>query len=303
MSVSRLEYFVAVAQERNFARAAARLHITRPALSQQIRKLEAELGHTLVTRSSHRVALTPAGQTLLPRAREIVDSYRRLTAVVDEAARGTNELLRVGVNSSSLIGLVPTVVRRFRAGFPDVSVVVEELWDEQQLEMLRAGELDAAIFRSSTPPDGLESWTLGVDHLHVCLPAEHPLAAGSEVRWKDLAGERLLLPDRSRARIEVDTVLTAFTREGIHPEDLVVTMQGYHGASWVAAGYGILVVPGHATALRQDGTVFLPLTPAHPAMPLRIAARPDLRSGALIALLRVATETAVHLDGARESIA
>lgn len=127
MSVPRLEYFVAVAQERNFARAAARLHITRPALSQQIRKLEEELGQTLVTRSSHRVVLTPAGQSLLPRAREIVESYRRLSTVVDEAARGTNELLRLGVNSSSLIGVVPSIIRDFRAGFPGVSVVVEEL--------------------------------------------------------------------------------------------------------------------------------------------------------------------------------
>lgn len=108
-------------------------------------------------------------------------------------------------------------------------------------------------------------------------------------------------PDRSVSYL--GALETALTREGIHPEDLVITMQGYHGASWVAAGYGILVIPGYATALRQDGTVVLPLTPAHPAMPPRIAARPDLRSGALIALLRVAIETADHLDSARESIA
>ncbi|MBT2475658.1 LysR family transcriptional regulator [Microbacterium sp. ISL-103] len=292
MSVSRLEYFVAVAQERNFARAAARLHITRPALSQQIRKLEDELGHRLVSRSSHRVVLTPAGQSLLPRAREIVESYHRLSTIVDEAARGTNELLRLGVNSSSLIGLVPSVIQRFRSDHPGVTVVVDELWDEQQLEMLRADELDAAIFRSTTPPDGLTSWPLGVDYLHVCLPASHPLAEQEEVQWTQLEGERLLLPDRGRARIEVDTILTAFTREGVPLDDVVITMQGYHGASWVAAGYGILVIPGYATALRQEGTVLLPLSPPHPAMQLRIATRPDLQSGALLALLRAATATA-----------
>ncbi|QDE35570.1 LysR family transcriptional regulator [Microbacterium foliorum] len=300
MTVSRLEYFVAVAQERSFARAAARLHITRPALSQQIRKLEEELGQPLVMRSSHRVVLTPAGHHLLPRAREIVDSYRRLPALVDEAARGTQETLRLGVNSSSLIGLVPTLIPRLHSVLPDVAVVVEELWDEQQLEMLRTGELDAAIFRSAAPPESLYSWPLGADYLHVCLPRAHPLARQTEVTWADLAGERLLLPDRARARIEVDTILAAFTTNGIHLEDLTITMYGYHGAAWVAAGYGVILVPGHATALRHDGTVFKTLTPAMPAMQLRIATRSEPVAGALLALLRTAhgltTENAETLN-------
>jgi DNA-binding transcriptional LysR family regulator len=281
MTVARLQYFIAVAQERNFARAAARLHISRPALSQQIRKLEDELGQQLVARTSHRVILTPAGRALLPKAREIVDDYRRLGGIVHEAAKGSIEILRVGANASSIIGVLPEVVTAFRRVQPDVTVTIEQLWDEQQLEMLRADELDVAIFRSRQPPEDLDCWSFPVDPLHVCLPASHPLAGHDVVRWQQLDGEHLLVPDRARARIEVDTVLAAFTANGVHLDFTVISTQGYHGASWVAGGYGILVVPGYATVLRRDDTVFRPLVPHHPAMQLRLAARPGTQGTAL----------------------
>ncbi|SFS16948.1 DNA-binding transcriptional regulator, LysR family [Microbacterium sp. cf046] len=288
MSISRLQYFVAVAQERSFARAAARLHISRPALSQQIRRLEEELGQQLVARTSHRVMLTAAGRALFPEAREIVDGYRRLGGIVDEAARGTATLLRIGANASSIIGVMPQLIAAFRGVEAHTAVVIEQLWDEQQVEMIRAGELDLAVFRSREAPEDLECFAFPPDRLHVCLPLAHRLAGREVVEWSELAGEHLLVPDRARARIEVDTVLSAFTVNGVHLDYTVISHQGYHGASWVQAGYGILVVPGYATALRQDGTVFRPLAPAQPAMQLWIARRPEVANPSVDAFIEIA---------------
>src|SRR5947209_7272153 len=194
MDVRQLRYLVALAEERHFTRAAARENIAQPALSQQVRRLERELGLALVERTTRRVALTAAGERLVARA-------RRILADID-AARDEMQAI-AGVRAGRLtLGTIHTMgpvdvslaLAIFNKRHPDVELTVREQSSEELAEMLRTGELDLA-FLSVT--ERMESHDLHLqqlisEELVVLLPAEHPLAGRSRIRMAELAGERFI---------------------------------------------------------------------------------------------------------------
>ncbi|TQJ31145.1 LysR family transcriptional regulator [Microbacterium sp. SLBN-146] len=271
MSISRLRYFVAIAQERSFVRAAARLHVTQSALSQQLRRLEEEIGRPLVVRTPRAVTLTDAGRALLPEARDIVRRYDHLPRVAEDAARRASEVIRLGAVPSALIGLVPALSADFHAEMPEAELVVEEVWTPEQIDRLRAGTLDVGIFRSLYDPDGFDSIDLDPDDYCVCLPESHPLARAATVAWSDLRGEKIVLPRRDIGHAEFDAVVAACHTAGFAPDMLPVTVLGFHFAAWVAAGSGVAILPAYATRQRQAGTVVRALEPRIPTIPLRMA--------------------------------
>jgi DNA-binding transcriptional LysR family regulator len=206
VDLRRLRYFVAVAEERHFGRAAARLHVTTPPLSQRIRELEEALGLELFERTSRRVVLTPAGERLLVDAREVLRAVERFTAAAGELAAAPS-VWAVGYCHGSEGGMMRTI-RAFRADHPDLVVRADGLTSLRILDGLRAGQLAAGIVRGPVgDPDRVASAPLArVPVDHVAVPPGHRLAGADTIQAADLDGEPVLVVDRAEAPTAHDEI-------------------------------------------------------------------------------------------------
>jgi DNA-binding transcriptional LysR family regulator len=243
MELSQLRYLVALAEERHFTRAAAREHIAQPALSQQIRRLEEEVGLALVERTTRRVAITDAGELLVGRARRIL---AELEAADNElqAMRG----LRTGhVSVGALHTMGPVdvslVLAIFHERYPEVELTVREQSSEELAEMLRVDELDLA-FLSVT--ERIESHGLGLhqlvsEELVVILPPDHPLGRRRRVRMADLAGEQFI-SFRAGARLR-ELLMSAGREAGFEPRVTLESNESQRIRRLVARGMGVAILP------------------------------------------------------------
>jgi DNA-binding transcriptional LysR family regulator len=217
VDLRRLRYFVAVAEERHFGRAAARLHVTTPPLSQRIRELEESLGLELFERTSRRVVLTPAGERLLVDAREVLRAVDRFTAAAGELAAAPS-VWAVGYCHGSEGGMMRTI-RAFRAGHPDLVVRADGLTSLRILDGLRTGQLAAGIVRGPVgDPDRVASAPLArVPVDHVAVPPGHRLAGSETVQAADLDGEPVLVVDRAEAPTAHDEIEAYLAAAGARP--------------------------------------------------------------------------------------
>ncbi|WP_369363498.1 LysR family transcriptional regulator [Streptomyces sp. CG4] len=211
MELRQLSYFVAVAEELHFGRAAERLHIVQSAVSQQIQRLERELGAELFDRSPRRVRLTGAGERLLPEARAVLAAAERARAAVAAPAG-----LRLGT-STGLGAHLDRVLAAFAERAPQVPVELVSLPAGERLARVAAGRLDAAFVRSAEPPAGVRVVPLWSDPLVAALPAAHRLAGRDEIDLADLAGLPLALAPRRVNPALVDLVVGACHAAGFEP--------------------------------------------------------------------------------------
>jgi DNA-binding transcriptional LysR family regulator len=195
-----MRYFVGVAEELHFGRAAERLYISTPTLSQQIKQLEREVGTTLLIRHSRGVELTPAGQVFLSRARETIQAAGLAWKDTRRAAGLDEPLLRLGL-LNGVPGWLPAALEQLAAArYPDCTVTLEAGTTTEQLRMLTAGEIDLALVRTpATLPPATSSEHLAEEELGVLLTATHPLAARPELTFDDIAGLELIWIPRSAA--------------------------------------------------------------------------------------------------------
>ncbi|UQS25240.1 LysR family transcriptional regulator [Amycolatopsis thermalba] len=215
MELRQLRYFVTVAEELHFGRAAERLHIVQAAVSQQIRKLERELGVELFDRSPRTVRLTTAGQVFLPEARAVLAAESRARAVAaDVAARST--VLRLGT-SNGLGEHLDRVLDELTALIPRLSVELVSASTQTRLDQVRGHALDATFVRGVTHSPELRLIPLWLDRLVVALPARHPLAEADEVELTDLADLPLRLADRSRNAPLHDLMVSSCRSAGFDP--------------------------------------------------------------------------------------
>ncbi|WP_028923546.1 LysR family transcriptional regulator [Pseudonocardia acaciae] len=214
MELRQLLYFVTVADELHFGRAAERLHIVQPAVSQQIRRLERELGVELFDRSPRRVRLTAAGERFLPEARATLAAAERARAVAAE--HGEPGALRLGT-SEGLGDHLDRVLGRLAALAPELTVRLGYTRTQARLDQVRDGQLDAAFVRGIEHSPGLRLEPIWEDRLLVALPADHGLAGGAHVDLADLAGLPLRLVERRLNPPLVDRVLTACQDRGFSP--------------------------------------------------------------------------------------
>ena len=216
MEIRQLRYFVAVAEELHFGRAAERLAVVQPAVSQQLGRLERELGVRLLERSSRRVALTGDGERLLVEARSALAAVERVRSVATELAAGRGGTLRIGT-SPGLGERVHRGVARMRADVPDLALVLVDGSLSSHVAAVRAGELDIALVRGPVRARGLRAVELWRDPLHVVLPASHPAASTPTVPVTTLAELALRLPERSVDPALHDAVLAACRGAGFAP--------------------------------------------------------------------------------------
>jgi DNA-binding transcriptional LysR family regulator len=264
MELRHLRYFVAVAEELHFGRAAARLGIAQPPLSQQIRALERELGLELFSRTRRRVELTEAGRVYLEEARGILQRVAQAAAAARRAARGETGALAVGMVASATYGLMPRVFRLFRARNPGVALTVGVLSTGAQVAALRAGQLQLGIAR---PPFGDE--TLVAEPLHeepvvVALPSGHPLSARRTLSLRALATEPFVIFPRDRRPGWYDFMLGLCRAAGFEPVVGQDAPELATAMALVAAGMGVTLVPASVQDLRRSGVDYRPLAAPAP---------------------------------------
>ena len=293
MELRHLRYFLAVAEELHFHRAATRLHISQPPLSQQIRALERELGVTLLERNRRRVTLTVAGEGFRDDARSILAAVERASERARHVARGSLGTLSIGfVGSAMFSPTLPDILREFRAGHPDVELVLRELPTTAQLHALVGGELDVGVIRgpvaeSEIDPQ-LELMTIQRERLVAALPADHRLAARRRLRAEDLRGESFVILARREAPGLYASLAAAMSDVGGLPEDVLEVAEMQTIISLVAGGFGVSLVPTSVGQVDRSGVAFRPIAGATQTIELSVAWRAGTGSPVRDAFLAVA---------------
>lgn len=287
MELRQLEYFVAVAEQLHFGRAAAALSIGQPAVSQQVARLERELGTRLFDRSGRTVRLTAGGSRFLPAARAVLAAAEHARAVAADTASGTAaRTLRLG-SSDGLGDRLGRVLLALGELLPDTVTELVNAPTRARLERVASGQLDAAFVRGVTSAPGVELIEVWSDRLLVVLPASNDRAAGHSVRMAELAGLPLRIVSRRLNPPLVDLVLDACAAAGFTPtlgghpdklEDLIAAVAS-GPASWT------VIYEPQARTLRQPLVVFLPTEPTL-TMPTALAVREDATSRQVAPLLR-----------------
>lgn len=296
MELRTLRYFVTLAEELHFGRAARRLAITQPPLSLAIRGLEEELGVLLFARTRRHVALTHAGAAFLEQARSVLARAAEAVETARAADRGEVGRLALGFMSASIYTLLPPVLREFAARHPGVRLELRELTLPQQFDALRGGDLDAGFVRPPVTDAELASQLLLQEPLVAALPAGHPCTARRRLRVTRLAEEPFVMFQRAPGLVLHDVVLGYCLRHGVAPRVAQEASQTHAVVGLVSAGIGVALVPASAQALRLRGVEFRPLAERSPAVGTCLAWRRDDPSPALKAF--VATARRVARSGA-----
>src|SRR5687768_4355925 len=197
MELRHLRYFVAVAEELHFGRAAVRLHIAQPPLSMQIKQLEGELGFRLFQRTNRKVEITQAGALFLDDVRELLAELDRSVASAKRVARGESGWLGIGFVGSATYAVLPAALQRFRKDHPDVELVLRELVTAKQAQALREGRIHVGLARPAIDEEGIDSEVILHEPLVAALPDSHRLARKAGIRVEDLAAEPFILFPRN----------------------------------------------------------------------------------------------------------
>lgn len=281
MELRHLRYFVAVAEEGHITRAAERLGLQQPPLSQQIQALERELDVQLFRRKPRGVELTDAGRALFADARAILAHVDQAGATAKRTARGEQGRISVGFTSSAPFHpFVPRAIRAFRETFPQVSLTLEESGTTELIEALREDRIDAAFIRTPvTNPEGLVVSALLEETMLVALPKGHALSRGQKGRdaalsLKALAHETFIVYRRPSGPGLYDTIISACHAAGFSPRIGQEAPRILSTLNLVAAGLGISLVPASLQRMNMDGVTYRGLkgTP-QPKAPLYLASR------------------------------
>jgi DNA-binding transcriptional LysR family regulator len=269
----QLRYFIAVAEARHFGRAAQSLHISQPPLSRAIRSLEERLGVALFTRNRRRVELTAEGVPLLERARRLTGELERSVQELGAMARGEHGRLRIGFVSLADYGVLPGMLKAFKAAQPGVALALREMLSPEQSAALAAGMLDFGLLLPPVPESpGLEHLVVQRERFLAALPARHRLARGKgKLAMSSLAGEPLVMVPRAIAPGLYDIVAGLAARAGFSLNIAQEAIQMQTVVSLVSSGLGAAIVPASVTNLGRRGVVYRELVDVHPRLELWLA--------------------------------
>lgn len=286
-----LHYFVTVAEEQHFGRAAERLQMAQPPLSQQIRRLEAELGVELFTRTTRRVDLTPAGSAYLEKARAILASVNGAADEARRVAAGSVGHLAIGCVGSATYSLLPALSRRLAEALPGVDFSFRgEMLVADQIEALREGSVDLALLRPPVSDRSLAVTPLRDERLVVALPAGHRLTERKQLRVADLAGVDLIVHSAGRHSMMYDVVRRLLAEDGLTPTIRHEVGETSTLVTLVAGGLGAAVVPDPVRALAIEGVTYRPLVRPVRTVQLSAAHRAGASEPHLLRTLEVVAE-------------
>jgi LysR family hydrogen peroxide-inducible transcriptional activator len=273
MEIHQLRYFVAVAEEGSFSRAAAREHVAQPSLSQQIQKLEAEMDQRLFDRLSRSVVVTEAGKCLLEYARKILVDIAEARRCLDDLKREIAGRLTIGAIPTMAPYVLPELIEKFQTRYPKVDLEILEDTTESLAARLEDGTLDIAIMSTCHQSPTLEPHSLGKEALLVLLPKQHRLAKKKKISWSDLKSEKFLLLHEVHCLSAQVCQLLATHK--LRPELALRGAQLATIAQMVATGMGVSLVP--QMMVEHDlpsGCVALPFTPPAPVRELNLLRNP-----------------------------
>ena len=282
MELRQLRYFIAVAEEMHFNRAAERLHIAQPALSQQIQRLERNLKTQLFIRTTRSVEITDTGRVLLEAARRVISEAERAQSQVELATLGSTGLLRVGFVSSAALSLLPGMVNRLHEHLPQVRFQLQENTTEQQIQAVLDGQLDVGIVREIEPIDGIHITALKREALVVAVPETHPLAQRTSVKLAELAGEGFVVFPRNQVSRLYDLISALCIPAGFHIRIAQEAIQFPTILGLVAARTGIAIVPESLRALQIAGVAYLDLNDTAAASQISLICAENRRDSALV---------------------
>ncbi len=296
MELRHLRYFVAIGEELNFTRAAERLHIAQPPLSQQIRQLEDELGVTLLQRSSRPVRLTEAGELFLVRARALLQSLEAAVADVRRIGRGQAGKLAVGFVGSAMFAGLPDVIGAYRDACPDVELVLDELLAADIAEALRRRQIDVGFARPPLPSEAGFAQRLILEEPYVAaLPRAHPLAGRSEIALAELSDDAFVLYPAQPEPSVTALIVAACQAAGFTPRLAQEVLHLQTAIGLVAAGIGVSLVPqAAARAQTGRGVVYLPIVSPPVMAPLAIVWRDEDVSPALQRFFEIVADCQTH---------
>jgi DNA-binding transcriptional LysR family regulator len=275
VELRHIRYFLAVAEELHFTRAAAKIGIGQPPLSQQIKDLEGEVGAALFHRLAHGAELTEAGKAFLAAVKEMPLIAERATMAARRAARGETGSLRVGFTSTATFNVVvPSAIRSFRRAYPDIDLTLEEANTARLVTGLREGTLDAVFLRPGTSGTGeLQLRRLSEEPMVVALPKRHSAARQQEIDLARLKDDPFLLFPREVAPTIYDTVVDACRKAGFEPIIGQVAPHFTSIVNLVAAELGVSIVPASMMQVRVTGIAYRQIAGQSPTTRLALAHR------------------------------
>jgi DNA-binding transcriptional LysR family regulator len=288
MELRHLRYFVAVAEELHFTRAALRLNMAQPPLSQQIRALEEELGVQLFVRTRRSVALTDAGHALLERSREMLATAQALPQQLQRVARGEVGLLRIGFSSTlPLTKVLRDVVADHRRSHPDVALNLREMHSQLQFDSLRRGELDVGLVRyNERAPEGIRLRLLRRDPLRLVVPAGHRFARRRSISIADCRDEAFIGFPGDAGTGTGPLLKRLAAQAGFEPRIAQEAREATTQIGLVAAGLGIAVLPAPLEAVRIEGVHYVPLAGEGAMLVMSVATRSDEASERVLSFVR-----------------
>lgn len=278
VDLRHLRHFLVVAEEGHVTRAAERLGMQQPPLSQRIRMIERDVGAQLFRRLPRGVELTEAGRVLRDNAKAILLHYDRTLEATRRAARGEEGSLRIGMMPTAPFHpFVPSTVREFQIAFPAISLSLDECLRTEAIDRLQNEHMDVAFMRSSfTPPQGLVLYPLLTEPMIAALPASHSLARGDHDKpfsLKEAAGEIFIAYARQSGPALFEAMMTACLKAGFTPRIGQEAPRIVSALSLVAAGLGLAIVPRSMRTMTLDGVVYRPLKGSVPRAALTLACR------------------------------
>jgi DNA-binding transcriptional LysR family regulator len=292
MELRHLRYFVTLAEELHFGRAAERLHIAQPPLSQQIRQLEGELGFELFYRTKRNVQLTEAGHVFLGEVQQIMRQLQQAIQVGRQTSRGEIGQLVVGFVSSAAYNILPTILRTFRSCVPGVRLELHELTTDQQLEWLREGRMDVGFLRPPVEENRFSCETIFQESLMVALPEAHLLASQSDVCLTSLANEPFILFPRILAPGLYDLIINLCQQAGFSPKVAQEAIQMQTIVSLVAAEIGVAIVPASLQNLQRIGVVYKNVQEPTPKVSIAMIWRKNETSPTVLRLVEIVKQAA-----------
>ena len=280
MELRHLRYFLAVAEELHFGRAAARIHIAQPPLSKQIQQLEKEIGVQLFKRSKRSVELTNAGKIFQREALGILKSLENAVKKARLAGWGDADWLSIGFIASSTYDVLPIILKEFKKRHPQVELVLQEIQSSEQNQALREGRIHVSFARFPKTESGLVFETIYSEQLVAALPQSHPLNKKGSLRLSDLANEPFILQPHPPSP-HADNTIQIFANAGFTPQ-IVQTVEEMHTAlGLVAAGIGITLLPSSIQNMQNRGIEYRNLIKPTPVLEMKMGYRADESSPAL----------------------